>query len=118
MSLVKNGYEPHPTMLIGTFEEKTMLIDFDREAEVSNPLTGDWTEIIRVSYDKDDTATIGPGPAYELQSIKNLVDDSSTTILDTSKILLANVPLADRSFATNLSGCTHPATENLDHRIL
>ena len=104
MSLVKNGYEPHPTMLIGTFNEKTMLIDFDKEGEVSDPLTGDWTEIIRVSYDKDDSATIGPGPAYELQSIKNLVDDSSTTILDTSKILLANVPLEDRSFVTNLSG--------------
>ena len=85
MSLIKNGYEPHPTMLIGKFEEKTMLIDFDREGDAAaDPLTGDWTEIIRVSYDKDDTATIGPGPAYQLQSIKNLVDDSAMGINNTA----------------------------------
>jgi hypothetical protein len=83
MSLVKNGYEPHPTMLIGTFDEQTMLINFQKDT-APDPLTGDWTEIIRVSYDKDDSATIGPGPAYELQSIKNLVDDSAMGINNTA----------------------------------
>ena len=82
MSLVKNGYEPHPTMLIGKFDEKTMLIDFDKEGE--DPLSGDWTELIRISYDKDDTATIGPAPAYELQSINNLVDDTAMGINNTA----------------------------------
>ena len=83
MSLVKNGYKPHPTMLIGTLDEMTMLINFQKDS-AADPLTGDWTEIIRVSYDKDETATIGPGPAYELQSIKNLVDDSAMSINNTA----------------------------------
>jgi hypothetical protein len=83
MSLVKNGYEPHPTMLIGTFDEKTMLIEFDKDA-ASDPASGDSKLIIKVSYDKDPTATIGPAPAYELQSIKNLVDDTAMGINNTA----------------------------------
>jgi hypothetical protein len=83
MSLVKNGYEPHPTMLIGTFDEKTMLIEFDKDV-ASDPASGDSKLIIKVSYDKDPTATIGPAPAYELQSIKNLVDDTAMSINNTA----------------------------------
>jgi len=85
MSLIRNGYKPHPTMLIGTFDEKTMLIDFDTdEADDQPPSIGEASLLIQVSYDKDDTATIGPAPSYELQSIKNLADDTAMDINNTT----------------------------------
>jgi len=86
MSLIKNGYQPHPTMLIGNFNEKTMLIEFesDEVEEEGPPSLGDASLLIQVSYDKDDSATIGPAPAFELQSIKNLADDTPMGIRNTS----------------------------------
>ena len=76
MSLLINSFKPHPTMLIGSLNEKTMLIDFDTKEA---PVVTTAVKLVEVNPDAD-TITYSTYPPDELTSINNLETSTALTI--------------------------------------
>ena len=76
MSLLINSFKPHPTMLIGSLNEKTMLIDFDTKEA---PVVTTAVKLVEVNPDAD-TITYSKYPPDQLTSINNLETSTALTI--------------------------------------
>jgi hypothetical protein len=74
MSSLLTAYEKHENMIIGYYGENTMLIDWEKDIPPSD--LGDIRLVVKVSYDKDPSATIASTSDKSLLTIKNLADDT------------------------------------------
>src|SRR6056300_1274848 len=80
MSLLIKSFKPHPTMLIGQLNEKTMLIDFDRdEEEEEAPAVSTAVRLVVMNTDAD-AITYSLYPPAQLTSINNLETSTALTI--------------------------------------
>ena len=79
MSLLINSFKPHPTMLIGSLNEKTMLIDFDTDEVEEAPVVTTAVKLLEVNPEAD-TVTYSTYPPDQLTSINNLETSTALTI--------------------------------------